>query len=97
LNFLVDLNNKNRYINNMKNIRVNNYINKFYNNLNILLKDNILKKEVDRCSEILRNNNYDDKKLYNIYKKEEVDYMYNVVGFEENVIDSIKNNLRKRV
>jgi hypothetical protein len=81
----------------MKNIKIDNYINKFYNNLNILLKDNNLKKEVDRCSEILEKYEYDDKKLYNIYKKEEVDYMYIVVGFEENVIDSIKNNLRKRV
>jgi len=81
----------------MKNNKINNYINKFYNNLNILLKDNILRKEVERCSDILRSNNYDDKKLYDTYKKEEVDYMYTVVGFEENVIDSIKNNLRRRV
>jgi len=81
----------------MKNNKLDKEIDNFYNNLNILLKDNNLKKEVDRCSEILENNNYDDKKLYNIYKKEEVDYMYNVVSFEENVIDSIKNNLRKRV
>jgi len=77
----------------MKNIKIDNYIDKFYNNLNLLLKDNNLKSEVIRCSKILEDNNYDIKKLNNIYKKEEVDYIYKVVSFEDNVIDSIKENL----
>ena len=60
----------------MKNNKINNYINKFYNNLNILLKDNNLKDEVLRCNKILEDNNYDSKKLNNIYKREEVNYIY---------------------
>jgi hypothetical protein len=75
----------------MKNNKIDKEIDNFYNNLNILLKDDNLKKEVERCSKILEDNNYDDKKLYNIYKKEEVDYMYIVVSFEENVMDSIRD------
>ena len=58
------------------NNKIDKEINEFYNNLNLLLKDNNLKNEVERCNKILVDNNYDSKKLYNIYKKEEVDYIY---------------------
>ena len=91
LNFSVDLNNKSRYINKMKNNKIDKEIDNFYNNLNMLLKD--IKSEVDRCKKILENNNYNSKKLNNIYLKEEVDYIYKVVSFEDIVIDNIKENL----
>jgi len=74
------------------NNKIDKEINEFYNNLNLLLKDNNLKNEVERCNKILVDNNYDSKKLYNIYKKEEVDYIYKVVSFEDNVINSIEEN-----